>query len=135
MRFTDRDSALSQGTIVIIDDSKTVLLIAARVLQDEGYDVIPLSTAVGAVTRLRQHRPDLLLLDLSMPELDGEKLLQVVADLGVLPNLTVLLYSDQDVERLRMVAARSGAEGYIQKGDLGVLIEQVNEWMSYQLFA
>lgn len=123
---------MATHTILVIDDSRTVLLRTRRALELAGYQVITLNTAVGAVRQIRLHRPDLVLLDLSMPELDGEELLRVVERFGILPELTVLLYSDQSEETLRDVATRSGAHGYIQKSSDEELVDKVNEWMQYQ---
>jgi len=116
--------------ILVIDDSKTVLLRTRHALEQAGYVVVTLETAMGATSVIREERPDLILLDLTMPEVDGEQLLEVVRNFGILPDTTILLYSGEDEAILQLVTTRANADGYIQKtGDMDVLLTQVREYL------
>jgi DNA-binding response OmpR family regulator len=77
----------------------------------EGYNVAVAADAVSAVRLLPQFRPDLILLDLHMPMLDGESFLRGMSGLSV--NVPFILISGrQDVAQ---VADRTGAAGFLPK--------------------
>src|SRR5438067_235962 len=77
---------------VVADDEKDILLLVATVLQTAGFDVIGARNGVEALTEIRVRQPQLAVLDLSMPELDGlEVLRRVRADAGVAKTPIVIL--------------------------------------------
>ena len=65
-------------TILIVDDSHTTQHIVRRVLQYEGYDVLTASNGHSALTCLAKQQPDLLIVDLRMPEMDGITLIRTL---------------------------------------------------------
>jgi DNA-binding response OmpR family regulator len=100
---------------VVADDEKDILLLVATVLRNAGFDVIGARNGVEALAEIRVRRPQLAVLDLSMPELDGlEVLRRVRADAGVATTPVVILSAraqDADVAR----AYTEGASGYVRK--------------------
>lgn len=62
---------LEKRKILVIDDSETNLVLLQAVLEDAGYDVILMDNSRKAIDYIKQHKPDLILLDLFMPEMDG----------------------------------------------------------------
>ncbi len=62
---------MSQATILLADDSSTVRTLVDRALTEAGYRVITAEDGASAVELARVHRPDLAILDILMPELDG----------------------------------------------------------------
>ena len=100
---------------VVADDEKDILLLVATVLQNAGFDVIGARNGVEALAEIRVRRPQLVVLDLSMPELDGlEVVRRVRADAAVAATPIVILSAraqDADVAR----AYADGASGYIRK--------------------
>lgn len=101
--------------IAIIDDSELTLALAAEVLQDAGYEVTPIDTPIGAVIRLGDRPPDLVLVDLNMASLSGERVIQTIRKDPRLGAIPLLIYSDQDANLLRAAVDRSGANGFISK--------------------
>jgi len=61
----------AQGKILVVDDDEHDLELTRRVLADEGYEVVTASDGREAVQRARTERPDLIVLDVMMPEQDG----------------------------------------------------------------
>jgi CheY-like chemotaxis protein len=57
--------------VLIIDDEKSLLLIAQRVLQKEGYEVITASNGIEGLKQAEEQLPDIILLDIVMPDLNG----------------------------------------------------------------
>jgi DNA-binding response OmpR family regulator len=100
---------------VVADDDKDILLLVATVLRNGGFDVIGARNGVEALAEIRVRRPQLAVVDLSMPELDGlEVLRRVRADSEVAVTPVVILSAraqDADVAR----AYAEGASGYVRK--------------------
>jgi CheY-like chemotaxis protein len=109
--------------ILVIDDSPTARMLALRALAPTQHQLVMLETAVGAIGVMRSERPDLVLLDLSMPELDGEDFIEVLYKFGMVLGAKIVIYSDQDPNVLEMVAARTGVLGYIHKTTADIAAE------------
>ncbi len=63
--------SLRRKEILVVDDSETNLLLLQAVLEDEGYHVVVMEDSSKAVEYIHKNKPDLVLLDLLMPDLDG----------------------------------------------------------------
>lgn len=61
--------------IMVVDDEKTTLLLYARELADEGYEILQATNPREALERFRSDRPDLVVLDIRMPGMDGLEVL------------------------------------------------------------
>ena len=57
--------------VLVIDDNRTLLLVAQRVLQKGGYDVITALNGPDGLQKAKNEKPDLIILDIIMPEMDG----------------------------------------------------------------
>jgi DNA-binding response OmpR family regulator len=57
--------------ILLVDDSATILLMEKFIFRNDPYDVVTAGDGVEAIEKAVEHRPDLILLDLTMPRLDG----------------------------------------------------------------
>ena len=97
--------------VLIVDDEEGFRDGVADLLGMEGYAVSIARNAVEAVRILPEFRPDVILLDLRMPMLDGEGFLRGMAGLSV--NVPVVLISAR--EDLASVAGRTGAVGFLPK--------------------
>jgi hypothetical protein len=99
-----------------VDDAEEMRLLVSLSLTLTGDFVVVGEAANGreAVTVAAEHRPDLMLLDLSMPEMDGLEALPLV--LAASPETCVVVFSGFDEAQLGMEARRLGARGYIEKG-------------------
>ena len=106
-----RQQAPRERRILIVDDEEGFRDGVADLLAMEGYQVAVARDAVQAVSLLPQFRPDLILLDLRMPLLDGEGFLRGMAGLSL--NVPVVLISAR--EDLATVATRTGAAGFLAK--------------------
>ena len=121
----------SRRKILIIDDSEIVLRVAGAALTEAGYDVATLNMAIGSGAAILRERPDLVLLDLTMPALSGEDVVRHVRNHSSLKSTRIALFSDQPVNRIREIATRSGADGWIVKtGDAARLVAEVERLLS-----
>jgi DNA-binding response OmpR family regulator len=78
-----RDGAARPPRILVVDDDPTVLDLLTEVLARAGYDVRPVGTASDAVAIALDFQPEALLLDLMMPGMNGNQLLQALRESGV----------------------------------------------------
>lgn len=99
--------------VLIVDDEEGFRDGVADLLGMEGYDVSVARDAVEAVHVLPAFRPEVILLDLSMPNLDGEGFLRGMSGLPASRGVPVVLVSAK--EDLPAIASRSGAAAYLQK--------------------
>ncbi len=109
-------SADGECRIVLCDDAPGVLQLTELTLElDPGLRVVATaSNGRDAVERCREHRPDILLLDISMPEMDGLTALPLVKEAS--PRTRVVMFSAFDSPEMRERAAALGAHGYVRKG-------------------
>lgn len=107
--------------VLVVDDSEIIREATRTVLEEEGFEVIGLDSPTGFSRTLVQEKPDLVLMDVSMPTLNGDKLVEIALRSG-LHHCPIVLFSDRpDVELARLVE-ECGATGYIRKSlDLTLL--------------
>jgi len=99
--------------VLIIDDEKAYTKVMAMVLGEYGFDSFPANSAKDAWELLASITPDLVLLDVMMPEIDGITFLGELrehAELRALPVLVVTAYTET-----REKAVRAGASGFLKK--------------------
>ena len=101
--------------IVAVDDNPVVTQLIAAVLGQAGYDVEVLATGGEALVALQRNPPDLLLLDLQMPGLDGLEVLRIVREQKVCAGMPVLVLTAEDDSHYVAKARELGAAGYLLK--------------------
>jgi two-component system, OmpR family, response regulator MprA len=106
-------AAAPRHRILVVDDEEGFRDGLADLLNMEGYEVSVAGDAVEAVSMLPDFRPDVILLDLRMPLLDGEAFLRGIRGLPASREVPVVLISAK--EELRVIASRYGAAGYLSK--------------------
>ena len=99
--------------VLIVDDEEGFRDGVADLLGMEGYEVSVARDAVEAVLVLPEFRPEVILLDLRMPHLDGEGFLRGMGGLPASKRVPVVLISAK--EDLQQIALRTGAAGYLSK--------------------
>ncbi len=73
---------MSDVKILIADDSKTVRTVVAKILVDAGYEVFPASDGVAALELAHDVRPDIAILDIVMPDMDGYAVCEKLKEMG-----------------------------------------------------
>ena len=104
------------ASLLIIDDDVQSSTALAALLRREGHQVSCAPSAGDALSRLRQADPDLVLLDLTMPRVDGLELFEALTDEPRFRGLRVAIYSGRDEPASHDAARRLGACDYIVKG-------------------
>jgi two-component system, sensor histidine kinase and response regulator len=100
--------------ILVVDDSPDNVLLVKTILEEEGYDIIQADSGYAALAQIDQLPPDLVLLDIMMPGMDGYEVTRRIRDNKALPFIPILLITAHDqpsvVEGLDL-----GADDFIRK--------------------
>ena len=102
-----------QQTILIIDDEKDIRTALSGILEDEGYQVLTAESGVDGIDSARQELPDLILLDIWMPGMDGLETLEKLKKL--LPQVTIIMISGHGTIDTAVRATKLGAFDFIEK--------------------
>lgn len=105
----------SEATILVIDDDATIRLLLSAGLDRQGFRVTAAEDGPGGLAAFARERPELVLVDVSMPGMDGYA---VVARLRAMPRgeaLPVLMLTAADDAETRRLAAEAGATAVITK--------------------
>jgi DNA-binding response OmpR family regulator len=106
---------MGKAKILVIDDDDKALGVAKRQLEAAGYDVITEESALKLPMIVQREKPDLVLLDVEMPALRGEHVLELSAMFDFLRTVPIVLHSGKSDEELQALVAKSNARGYIRK--------------------
>jgi CheY-like chemotaxis protein len=111
--------------IMLVDDSEIVRDMVRLTLGEHGYEVVTLDGPFGFSRALLDERPDLVLMDVTMPALRGDRLAEV-AQRSALHSCPIVLFSTHPDEELTALAAECGAAGYIRKtGNAELLLREI----------
>jgi two-component system, chemotaxis family, chemotaxis protein CheY len=100
-------------TVLVVDDAAFMRMRCAKLLKDNGYEVIEAGNGVEAVASYRDMRPDAVLLDITMPEMDGLTALKEIKKLD--PSAKVAMVTAMGQQTIVMDALKSGARDFVLK--------------------
>jgi len=106
---------MKKATILVIDDEKDLIELVRYNLEKDGFDVIAATDGQSGLDVVKKHRPDLVVLDLMMPGVDG---LQICKQLRADPRtyrIPVIMLTAKATEADRIVGLELGADDYITK--------------------
>jgi two-component system, chemotaxis family, chemotaxis protein CheY len=106
--------AMTKQTVLSVDDSLVSQQMIKRAL-DASYRVLLADNAVEALSVIYQEAIEALLLDISMPGIDGFELCRTVRSLPRFKNLPIVMVTSRDTEADRQEARLAGASGYLTK--------------------
>jgi signal transduction histidine kinase len=99
--------------ILVVDDDEGLLLLMAETLRAEGYEVATAGSGQAALQWLAQHRPDLMLLDLKLRDIDGPALLEKLQHTDT--HIPFLVVTGQGDEKVAVEVMKRGALDYVMK--------------------
>ena len=115
--------------IMIVDDSVTVRKVTSRLLERQGYDTVTAKDGVDAIEQLENVKPDLMLLDIEMPRMDGFEVTNLVRHHDMHSNLPIIMITSRTGEKHRERAFSLGVTHYMgkpfQEAELLAHIEQL----------
>lgn len=101
--------------ILILDDREFIARALARLLTEMGYLAVAYSDPHEFVELLDREKPDLALVDVKMPVLSGDSLVQMVKNHPTVHRCPLVFWSSLIPEELQQLVKKSGADGYIHK--------------------
>jgi len=119
-------------TVLVVDDSDETRWMLLRMLQGEGYSSLEARNGVEALAKVDEHSPDLIIMDLNMPHLDGltttERIRQYRDRFGV-PIIAITAF---DTYGMKEAAIEAGCNEYLQKPlDLDQLNNVLRQHLGY----
>ena len=101
--------------VVLLDDSPIVRAATRDILEEAGIRVVAIDNPFLLGSVVRREQPDVVLLDVVMPLVDGDDVAKIVRENRQVAEVPFVLYSDAPVQTLVTKAAECGAVGFIQK--------------------
>ncbi len=102
----------TSGTVLVVDDEAKIRELVGAYLEREGYHVLLADTGLNALRLAERLRPDLLVLDLGLPDMPGEELLRLLRRASDIP---VVMLTARASEGDRVAGLRLGADDYVTK--------------------
>lgn len=106
---------MSIRTILVVDDSPTALLYLTDILRKNGYEVLTASSGEEAVAKAKSDKPDLIIMDVVMPGLNGFQATRMLSRDADTKDIPVIMCTTKDQETDRIWGLRQGAVDYLVK--------------------
>jgi chemosensory pili system protein ChpA (sensor histidine kinase/response regulator) len=103
------------ATVMVVDDSLTVRRVTQRLLERNGYRTVLAKDGVDAMRELQEHLPDIMLVDIEMPRMDGYDLTRNVRGNPATRAIPIIMITSRTAEKHRRVAFELGVNEYLGK--------------------
>lgn len=118
-----------KGTVLCIEDNTDNRMLVRRVLEAEGYAVLEANNATQALEKIENGHPDVILMDISMPEIDGYTLTTQIKAIPGFQNVPIIAVTANVMRGDRERTLEAGCDGYIQKPiDIDTLTQQIERY-------
>jgi len=115
--------------IAVVDDNSDNRLIIRTILEDQ-YEILEYSSGIEAIDGFRKNKPDVVILDISLPEMDGTEILRRIRDDPQLHDLPVIALTAHAMVGDREKYLAAGFNDYVAKPilDMNVLFSTIQRW-------
>jgi chemosensory pili system protein ChpA (sensor histidine kinase/response regulator) len=119
--------------VMVVDDSVTVRKVTSRLLERNGMNVMTAKDGVDAIAQLQEHKPDIMLLDIEMPRMDGFEVATLVRHDEHLKDLPIIMITSRTGEKHRERAMAIGVNQYLGKPyQESLLLDSITQLVSGQ---
>jgi CheY-like chemotaxis protein/MinD-like ATPase involved in chromosome partitioning or flagellar assembly len=101
--------------ILLVDDNVDTLKVTGLMLEDQGYEIVAALSGTEAVIKAETDKPDLIFLDIMMPDLDGYGICRQIRANPATADVPILMFSAKGMPRDKEAATEAGADGYLTK--------------------
>jgi DNA-binding response OmpR family regulator len=116
---------VADAKIMVVEDNAMLLGLLQRALERAGYEVIPVLSGAEMMQRLQASKPDLIVLDIALPDSDGRDLLAAVKKDPKTFSVPVVVWSGRYADSDRAIVLDLGAEDYVEKGPPSGLVPKI----------
>lgn len=121
-------------SVLIIEDNEQNMYMLTYLLQSENYEILQAFNGVDGIMMANEKNPDIILLDIQLPEMDGYTVAQKIRESVKLKSTPIIVVTSYAMVGDKEKALSSGATGYIEKPiDPDTFIEQMNSFLPPQL--
>jgi len=110
-----RERAIPSPKILLVDDDHDLVRGLELRLRVNNYEVVAAGDAYAAITSTQKERPDLIILDIGLPDGDGFVVLDRLHKLGYLSTVPVIVLTSRDQATFEQLALKAGATAFFQK--------------------
>ena len=122
---------MNQRRILVVDDKVDLVESLRFLLETEGYSVLVSYNGEDALNQARKENPDLILLDLMLPKLDGYKVCRLLKFDTRYKHIPILMLTAKTQEKDKILGMGTGADEYITKPfDIDELLEKVRSYLT-----
>lgn len=117
--------------ILIIEDDPLMLRMYEKVFKYEGYEVVLVNNGKEGVGLAKTNKPDLVVLDLMMPEMDGLQVLELLRKEDSTKSIPVVVLTNLVNDSVMNTALSLGAKGYLVKSEISndKIVEEVKKYL------
>jgi len=120
-----------KGTILYVEDNPDNRMLVRRILLSEDYSLLEATNAMEALELLKTARPDLILMDINMPDMDGYTLTAKIKTMPGLGRIPVLALTANVMRGDKEKTLEAGCDGYIQKPiDFDELLREIEKFLA-----
>lgn len=120
----------NKGTILYVEDNPENRMLIRRVLLSEDYSLTEATSASQALDILRTNRPDLILMDINMPDMDGYTLTAQIKSMPGFAQIPIIAITANVMRGDREKTLQAGCDGYIQKPvDIDQLTREIEKFI------
>jgi len=118
---------MSKGRVFLIDDDPVARQLFTHALEKSGFTVSGTDQVIGTTSQINEFAPDIILLDVMMPALSGDKIVSILRN-AIRSQPVIILLSNKNEDELQKLKNECGADDYITKiSGPNLLLRKVNE--------
>jgi len=120
-----------KSTILYVEDNPDNRLLVKRILMAENYKLLEATNAAQAINLLETTTPDLILMDINMPDMDGYTLTTKIKSMPGLARVPILALTANVMRGYKEKTLEAGCDGYIQKPlDVDQLVREIEKFLT-----
>jgi len=121
----------ARSRVMVVDDDEFVQKLMSRVLSSAGYDVVAVGSVGDAMTAMRRQRPDLILMDVNLPDIDGIHATRRLKAAQAYAGIPVIMLTGQSEKQTIVQSLGAGAADFVVKPfDRDNLLQKVARWLN-----
>ncbi len=133
-QFVDSRVELEKVKVLVVDDSLSARKLTAQLMSDSGFDVRTAIDGLDAIEKIEQCKPEIMLVDMEMPRMNGIELCRYLKDQPTLCDIPVIMITSRSTDKHRQQARSAGVDRYFVKPfneddlmlEIGALLEKEN---------